>query len=107
MRYLKKELKGINVKFDSAKYGLMQYVLSCAGRELGDLLEKYYDKKISTSIWKKYLPDYKLEDELPWSNIDIGLREDFLIEEYEKMQKNENTPWCESDRCYNCKYNCL
>lgn len=107
MRYLKKELKGINVKFDSAKYGLMQYVLSCAGRELGDLLEKYYDEKISTSIWKKYLPDYKLEDELPWSNIDIGLREDFLIEEYEKMQKNENTPWCESDRCYNCKYNCL
>lgn len=107
IRFLKKELNGINVKFNSAKIGLKQYILSCGGREIGELIEKSYDKKITSSTWKKHIPHYEPGDKLPWDNIDIGYREDFLIEEYEKIKKYEITPWCDVNSCYNCKYNCF
>ena len=107
IRYLKRELKGINVKFDSAKLGLKQYVLSCGGKDIGKLIEKSYNQTITTNMWKKHIPHYEIGDSLPWDNIDIGYRKDFLIEEYEKINKKEITPWCEVSKCYNCKYNCF
>ena len=42
IRYLKKNLKGVDIKFDSAKMGLIQYVLSCGDRDIGELLEKSF-----------------------------------------------------------------
>lgn len=107
IRYLKHELKGVNVKFDSAKIGLKQYVLSCGGENISKLLEYSIQNKINTNTWKKYIPHYDISDELPWSKINLGYNNDFLKEEREKIKNNEITPWCEEYKCYNCKYNCL
>ena len=38
-RYLKKKLRKYNVKFESPKKGLIQYILSCGNREVGAVIE--------------------------------------------------------------------
>lgn len=106
IRYLKKHLKGINIKFDSAKLGLKQFVLSCGDKKISKLIADSLDKNINLNTWKKYTPHYNTEDELPWSNINIGYNKDFLKKEREKINTQELTPWCDKEGCYNCKYNC-
>jgi len=102
IKNLKSELKGIDVKFDSAKMGLIQYVLSCKGKEVGKLLEKSLENKVPMNEWKKYGNGYELNDKLPWNNIDIGLNTEFLKKEREKMLSGELTPWCDGEPCYDC-----
>ena len=102
IRYLKKNLKGVDIKFDSAKMGLIQYVLSCGGRDVGDLLEKSLTRKISMKEWKENAPNYKVGDELPWDVIDVSVSKEFLISEHEKMKDKAQTPWCEEFGCYDC-----
>jgi len=102
IKNLKTQLKGIDVKFDSAKMGLIQYVLSCKGPEVGKFLERSLEDKVPMKEWEKYSNGYKLNDELPWKNIDIGINTDFLKKEREKMLNEELTPWCDEEPCYNC-----
>ena len=102
IKYLRKNLKGIDIKFNSAKMGLIQYVLSCKGFEIGKLIEKSMETKVPIKEWEKYSLPYDLNDKLPWKNIDIGLNHDFLKNERKKLFKKELTPWCEKEDCYNC-----
>ena len=102
IKYLKKNLKGLDIKFDSAKMGLIQYVLSCGDRDIGDLIEKSLNQKISIKEWGESAPSYDLEDDLPWDPINISVSKDFLKSEYEKIKTGEQTPWCEEGFCYNC-----
>lgn len=102
IRYLKKNLKGLDIKFDSAKMGLIQYVLSCGDREIGDLIERSLNEKISINEWAHNAPNYEFGDDLPWDSIDVSVSKDFLISEYEKIKTSEQTPWCEDGPCYNC-----
>lgn len=102
IRYLKKNLKGLDIKFDSAKMGLIQYVLSCGDKEIGDLIERSLNEKISIKEWARNAPNYEFGDDLPWDSIDVSVSKDFLISEYEKIGSSEQTPWCEDGPCYNC-----
>ena len=102
IRYLKKNLKGLDIKFDSAKMGLIQYVLSCGDKEIGDLIERSLNEKISIKEWAQNAPNYEFGDDLPWDSIDVSVSKDFLISEYEKIGTSEQTPWCEGGPCYNC-----
>lgn len=102
IKYLKKNLKGADIKFDSAKMGLIQYVLSCGDRDIGELLEKSLTRKISMKEWKENAPNYSLGDELPWDLIDVSVSKEFLISEHEKMETKKQTPWCEEFGCYDC-----
>ena len=102
IKYLKKNLKGVDIKFDSAKMGLIQYVLSCGDRDIGELLEKSLTRKISMKEWKENAPNYSLGDELPWDLIDVSVSKEFLISEHDKMGTEEQTPWCEEFGCYDC-----
>lgn len=102
IKYLKKNLKGLDIKFDSAKMGLIQYVLSCGGKDIGNLIERSLNEKISIREWSENAPSYDLEDELPWDSIDVSVSKEFLKSEYEKIKTGEQTPWCEDGPCYNC-----
>lgn len=102
IKYLKKNLKGLDMKFESAKMGLIQYVLSCGDREIGNLIERSLNEKISIREWAQNAPDYEFGDELPWDSIDVSVSKEFLISEYEKIKTSEQTPWCEDGPCYNC-----
>ena len=102
IKYLKKALKGLDIKFDSAKMGLIQYVLSCGDRDIGDLIEESLNRKISIKEWGENAPKYDLEDDLPWDSINVSVSKEFLKSEYEKIRTSEQTPWCEDGPCYNC-----
>ncbi|KZX10558.1 radical SAM protein [Methanobrevibacter filiformis] len=105
IKYLRNDLKNITIKFDSAKMGLIQYVLSTKGSEVGDLIKNSIDYNNNQNIilnqWKKYNQGYKLDDELPWDEINVGINKNFLIQERQKILNHERTPWCKNN-CYQC-----
>ena len=103
IKHMKKSLKGIDVKFDSARMGLIQYILSCGNSTVGKLIEKKALKgNVTIKEWENQIPTYKINDKLPWNNIKIPTDKDFLKEEYNKITNNQVTPWCEEEGCYNC-----
>ena len=101
-RYIKKEMRKYNIKCESPKKGMIQYILSCGNREVGALIEKSLTKPPILKEWKELLPNYRICDELPWSNIDVGINEEFLKIENKRLRNLKQTPWCETSACYNC-----
>lgn len=101
-RYIKNEMKKYNIKCESPKKGLVQYILSCGNRAIGEVIEKSLTKKITLKEWKELIPDYTIDDTLPWNNIDVGVSERFLKIENKRLRTLKQTPWCEISECYNC-----
>ena len=102
MRYLKKELKRFDIKYESPKKGMIQYILSCGDNSLSDILLKSLNSDITLKEWKEYMPDYESCVEFPWSNIDVGISDTFLKLEKKRIEIEKTTPWCEKDNCSNC-----
>ena len=101
-KFIKKEMRKYNIKCESAKKGLIQYILSCGNSDVGAIIEKSLLKKPTLKEWKEILPEYNINDELPWKNIDIGVNERFLKIEHGRLKTMKQTPWCEISSCYNC-----
>lgn len=101
-RMIKKEMKRYNIKCESPKKGLIQYILSCGNRDVGAIIEKSLTKKPTMKEWKELTPNYNIDDELPWNNIDAGVSENFLKIEHRRLKTLKQTPWCETSACYNC-----
>lgn len=101
-RYIKKEMKNYNIKCESPKKGLIQYILSCGNRGIGAIIEKSLTKQPTLKEWKELMPKYDIGDELPWSNINVGVDERFLKIENKRLRNLKQTPWCETSPCYNC-----
>ena len=101
-RYIKKEMRKYNIKCESPKKGLIQYILSCGNRGIGAIIEKSLEKQVTLKEWREAIPNYNLDDELPWSNIDVGVNEKFLKIENRRLRNLKQTPWCETSTCYNC-----
>ena len=101
-RYIKKEMKNYNIKCESPKKGLIQYILSCGDRDVSTLIEKSLTQQPTLKEWREMTPDYNIDDLLPWSNIDIGINERFLKNEHKRLKTLKQTPWCETSTCYNC-----
>ena len=101
-RYIKKEMKNYNVKCESPKKGLIQYILSCGNRAIGEEIEKTLTKTVTLKEWREITPNYEIDDLLPWNNIDIGIEERFLKIEHKRLRNLKQTPWCETSPCYNC-----
>lgn len=101
-RYIKKEMRKYNIKCESPKKGLVQYILSCGNRGIGAIIEKSLLKQPTLKEWKEVMPNYDIDEELPWSNIDVGVNEKFLKIENRRLRNLKQTPWCETGPCYNC-----
>ena len=101
-RYIKKEMKNYNIKCESPKKGLIQYILSCGNSGIGELIERSLTKQVPLKEWREATPQYEIDDVLPWNNIDIGLNEKFLKIEHKRLRNLKQTPWCETSPCYNC-----
>mgnify|MGYP000979470319 FL=1 len=102
VKFLKSELKRSNLKIDSPRMALIQYVLSMGTSQLGDTILKSVDNKVPIREWEKLTPTWDLEDELPWDNISVGVNKGYLKEEYLKALNGDLTPWCETFGCYDC-----
>lgn len=102
IKYLKSKIKLRSFKIENPKNSLIQYVLSMGGSDLGGIIERSLFEKISIKEWQSNSPNWNLEDELPWKNIDVGISEEFLKNEYQKSMSGDLTLWCEEHGCYNC-----
>ena len=101
-RFLKKEMKKYNIKCESPKKGLVQYILSCGNSEVGNIIEKSLTNAPTLKEWKELIPNYDMNSELPWDNIDVGVKTEFLKIENRRLRNLKQTPWCEISSCYNC-----
>ena len=101
-RFIKKEMKKYDIKCESPKKGLIQYVLSCGDNDVGSLVEKSLIKMPTLKEWKEYVPKYNIDDHLPWSCIDVGVNEKLLKIEHKRLRNLKQTPWCEKSSCYRC-----
>ncbi|MGP8024448.1 MAG: radical SAM protein [Methanobacterium sp.] len=102
MDYLNSKLKFKSFKMDNIKISLIQYVLAMGDFNVGDLIEKNVIGRIPLTVWKENMPHYNLDDTLPWKNIEVGVKTEFLKEEFQKAWDGELTPWCETFGCYQC-----
>ncbi len=102
IRFMRNLLKGLPVKFAGPRNGLIQYVLSCGGPDVGKLLEMAASSRVPFREWERHTPGWRPGDRLPWNNIDLGFREDFLMEEYIKMKRGILTDWCDESGCHGC-----
>ncbi|MCF0226609.1 MAG: radical SAM protein, partial [Methanobrevibacter sp.] len=102
MRFIKREMRNYKLKVESPKKGMIQYILSCGNKDISNIIEKSIFSKITLKEWKENIPNYSINDKLPWDNIDVGVKKEFLIKEYEKIKTGQQTPWCEKESCYNC-----
>ena len=101
-RLIKKEMRKYNIKCESPKKGLIQYILSCGDSNVGSLIEKSLTQPVILKEWRERLPKYELNDILPWNTIDVGVNEKFLKIEHKRLKNLKQTPWCETGPCYNC-----
>ena len=101
-RFIKQEMRKYNIKCESPKKGMIQYILSCGNRQVGAIIEKSLIKTPTLKEWKELLPDYDVGDELPWSNIDVSVNDKFLKIEHKRLRNLKQTPWCETGACHNC-----
>ena len=101
-RFIKKEMKNYNIKCESPKKGLIQYILSCGNSSIGELIEKSITKQVPLKEWREITPKYEIDELLPWNNIDVGINDRFLKIEHKRLRNLKQTPWCETSPCYNC-----
>lgn len=100
--YLNENLKNVSLKIENLEGAFIQHILSVGDADIGNIIEKTYKKKLKFREWEKFDISWSLDDKLPWENIDVGIKPDFLKQEYEKALKGNITPWCETFGCYRC-----
>lgn len=101
-KYIQKNLRKYDIKIESPKKALIQYILSCGNSDVSEIIEKSLERKVNIHEWLKHSPEYDIDDELPWDMIDVGVKKDFLKTEYKRLESKKQTPWCNNTSCYNC-----
>ncbi len=101
-KYIKKHLRKFNIKIESPKKALIQYILSCGNSDVSTIIEKSLSQNVTIHEWMEYLPKYNIDDDLPWDKIDTGVKKEFLKIEFKRMRSQKQTPWCNESPCYNC-----
>ena len=101
-KYIKKNLRKYNIKIESPKKALIQYILSCGNRDVSSIIEKSLTKNITVHEWMEYVPQYTIDDELPWDKINTSVKKEFLKKEFKRIETKKQTPWCNESSCYNC-----
>ncbi len=113
IRYLKQKtrtLKGVKVNVHDMFLCQLEAVFSRGGSELGKLIEAAYKNGSYLDAWKEHFnrrlwldaaeetginlteystKSYSTDEELPWDRLDVGVKKEFLIKEYEKALKAE------------------
>mgnify|MGYP001026167948 CR=1 FL=1 len=115
--------RGIRLSWPDPKLSLLEAILSRGDRRLGEVILHAWKKG---SIFDSWSDHFRFENWLsafdacgldpafyahrerekgevfPWSIIDIGIREEFLYRERERILTGEETPDCRRDKCNLC-----
>jgi radical SAM superfamily enzyme YgiQ (UPF0313 family) len=113
-RFLEKAVKKIgnmNMIHDLPKWEYIQALLSRGDRRVGALISRAHEKG---GDWKSAARELKIdtdfyvtrrrgfEEVLPWDFVDIGVRKDYLRNEYERALEGKFTPPCKVGSCKTC-----
>ena len=113
-RFLDKAVKKIgnmNIIHDLPKWEYIQALLSRGDRRIGPLIKLAHDQG---GDWKAAARELSLDTDfyvarrrafdeiLPWDFIDIGVRKDYLRNEYDRALEGKFTPICKVGSCRTC-----
>jgi radical SAM family uncharacterized protein len=114
LRSLEKAVKKIgntNLIHDLPKWEYVQALLSRGDRRTGRLIMAAHEKD---GDWKGAAKELKMDtaffvtrrrefnETLPWDFIDIGVRKDYLMNEYKRALEGKYTPPCKVGTCKTC-----
>lgn len=125
IQFLKDNLRGKDLSLDwnEPTLSLLEAVFARGDRRGADLLEEAWqlgarfdgwDNYFDYELWRKAAArtgfdleeyacrDWRLEAELPWDHLLVGVKKDYLKQEYEKALAAERTDNCRYDDCSNC-----
>jgi len=114
--------KGFKLKWHDPKQSYLEGVFSRGDRRLADLIIKAWHEGARLDSWSDYFNlrrwqecaelcgidlDFYLrkrgrDELLPWSHLDSGVEDDFLLDELEKTWSGEYTPDCRYHGCQQC-----
>ncbi len=113
----------IKLKWHDADASFLEAVISRGDRRIGEVIEHAFRHEALFDAWtdefdmdiwnrafdscgvdaKQYVyRSYRPGVTLPWSHIDTGVCESYLIKEFEKSIRAELTPPCGKDKCHGC-----
>jgi radical SAM family uncharacterized protein/radical SAM-linked protein len=114
--WLEQEAKGgrIELRMHDSDGSWLEAVFARGDRTLCDVLETAYqsgarfdswDEHLKLDLWEKAFTEHGVDPQrflgtipvsarLPWSHIDVGLEEGFLVAEYRKAMKSRLSPPC-------------
>ncbi|MDE5833600.1 MAG: TIGR03960 family B12-binding radical SAM protein [Desulfovibrio sp.] len=122
LRDLIKKQKSVVMRWHDPKIAFLEGTLARAGREVASAVEKAYEKGALYCSWVEH---FNLEPwleafaecgidpvaligartpgaKLPWSHLNAGIDEKFLLREREKALQGETTPDCRYQGCQAC-----
>jgi len=114
LRFLEKAVRKIgntNLIHDLPKWGFAQALLSRGDRQVGRLIKAVHEKD---GDWKGAAKELNMDTDfyvtrrraftevLPWDFIDIGVRKDYLMDEYQRALEGKYTPPCKVGICKTC-----
>lgn len=114
--WLKEEVRGsgVDLRMHDSRTSWLEGVFARGDRKLGRVLERAYragcrfdswEDQLKIEVWSDafdaegiepgaYLGTIPTSARLPWSHIDVGLEEGFLLREYRKAVKSRLSPPC-------------
>lgn len=125
IHYLKdktKHIKGLKINYHEQSVSELEAVLTRGDSSLCNYIEKLWQKGCYLDAWGEYFDrdvwretaeelgislkdlaqkEYKIEEDLPWDFIDIGVEKDWLINEYKSALESTTKPSCETE-CVSC-----
>ncbi len=123
----KKVPRGITLKIHDLRMSLLEAALSRAPEEAGTLIKTAFERgayldgwseqfnyqhwieameKTGMSIEELATKRYSPEEHLPWDKIDLGIKKEYLKEEYKRALSAEITTDCNTDKCHACGLGC-
>ncbi|MBR4741491.1 MAG: TIGR03960 family B12-binding radical SAM protein, partial [Desulfovibrio sp.] len=114
--------KGITLRWHEPSVSHLEGILSRAGRELADVVERAYQKGALFCNWMEhfslepwlealqeagftaadFIGKKSLQAPLPWDHLEAGVSKDFLKREWAKAQKAQVTSDCRFTYCHGC-----
>ncbi len=115
--------EGISLSWPDTRVSQLEAALSRGDRRLGRVIYHAWQKGCKFDSWTEHFKyakwleafhDFGLDprfyanrkrnlgEVLPWDHIDIGVSSDFLVSEYHKMERGEETPDCRYGECNVC-----
>lgn len=122
VRALAKSCRGLKVHWHEPAMSHLEGLLSRAGRDMADVLEKAYLKGAIFCAWmehfdlapwlaaleecgvdaKKLVGARELDETLPWDHLESGISREFLLREHSRALRGKTTADCRYGPCRQC-----